>query len=355
MCSTLCRHILGGRIADGQKERLMRELDQLEKTYKAGIINEKEFEKGRERINAKLDSIVDQEKKAAEGKRIVEDVLGERARPEEKKPAKEPAPKPRETKPEKEAAEPEDKEPATEEAEEKVDEVFEKKESKPAKPKAQKKKKKAPAAKPKKKKQDEDDYEEDSVFSKILIFAAIVFVLLLLVLSRTLFDGGEEPVPDLAGVNETVTMQAYMDYTCEHSAAAWDNMVSLKTDYGDNLVIALEHFPMDDKSLTVANAVQCAFDQGRHIPYIERILANQEGLDADRLKNYAWAEGLDVFEFNDCVDDMEHLDEIRSDLKEGYEKGVRGTPSFFVGEEMIEGNQAEGYFRKVINEHLGVE
>jgi len=36
-----------------QKERLERELEQLTKTYKAGIINEREFNKGKERIECR--------------------------------------------------------------------------------------------------------------------------------------------------------------------------------------------------------------------------------------------------------------------------------------------------------------
>jgi len=301
-----------------QKERLTKELEQLEKTYKAGIINEREFQKGKDRIDSKLENLEAEEQKQEESKKIVQEILDE-PKPEPVKPA-----------PKKEVSKPAPVKPAP--------------------------KKKSPKKAPAKKKvvhEDIEDDDDDSTFSKVIIFAGIVCILLLLVLVRVFNENGNGG-QDLNGVNETIDIVSYMEFSCTHAQEHWDNLLELKEIYGDNVMVRVKHFPQSLESLEVENAIQCARDQGGHISYIERLLDNKDNLDIDALKNYAWAEGLDVIEFHDCIDSREFESRVKNDLEEGLGLGVSGTPTTYVGTEIVDGAQGLEFFKSVVDEQLGI-
>ena len=42
-------------------------------------------------------------------------------------------------------------------------------------------------------------------------------------------------------------------------------------------------------------------------------------------------------------------------IKEGYEKGVRSIPTFFIDGEMIVGARQFAYFEPIVDENLGIE
>jgi len=304
----------------------------LTKTYKAGIINEKEFNKGKERIEQKLVMIIEEEAKEEEGKKIVQDILEpvEPEKPEKPKKAEKEA---------KAAAKPKPAKKAT------------------AKPKpvvkpVKKKVKKAPA----KPKEDEDD----STFSKVIIFAGIVCILLLLVLVKvfTEEDNNKAIERDLEKAQGYVEIEMYIDYSCPHSKDAWDNMLKLKDVYKDYLGIKVKHYPLSAEDVKIGNAVHCSRAENKHMGYVDRILNEQIGLDDNNLKNFAWAEGIDgtaLLDFHKCVDDMEKKEKIKEEFQEGYAKGVRSTPTFFIDGEMVTGSQSISYFQNIIDEKLGLD
>ncbi len=311
-----------------QRERLKRELEQLTKTYRAGIIDEREFNRGRERIEGKMAQLEAEEKKQKEGKKIITEILGSEAVMEEPKPEKKPEPK--ETVPKTEAPKP--------------------KAPKPAKPRTEKKVKKSPGKPARKKAALEDD---DSTFSKIIIFAGIVCILLLLVLVKVFTDSREPDNRTLAEPGTEVSVEMYLDFTCEYAKESWDAMIALKKEFGDSLKIRVRHFPLSAEAVDAASAVECARAQGMHMEYIEAVISETVVPSRDVLKNLAWAKGLDVIEFHSCLDSDAHLQTVKADLKEGYEAGVRASPTFFINGEMTVGSQSQEYFRKKIE--LGKE
>ena len=169
-------------------------------------------------------------------------------------------------------------------------------------------------------------------------------------------DNSNVPIDakDLEGINGTVTLEMYMDFSCEHCSDSWESLINLKKVYGDNLVIKVKHFPTTIESIDIANAVNCAKDQGRHMQYIQRLFNNKESLDVNSLKNFAWAEGLDIILFHECIDEQSHKDKIAQDVQEGYDKGVRSSPTFFINDEMVVGAQSESFFSQKIDSNLGL-
>jgi len=117
-------------------------------------------------------------------------------------------------------------------------------------------------------------------------------------------------------------------------------------------------------AVPAALASECADDQGKFWEIHDMIFENQriwQGLQPSQstnlFKEYAVEIGLNVDEFNSCVDSGKYLNEIQNDLNDGRVYGVTGTPGFFVGNAEIGftkliGAQPFSSFQRVIDGQL---
>jgi predicted DsbA family dithiol-disulfide isomerase len=92
----------------------------------------------------------------------------------------------------------------------------------------------------------------------------------------------------------------------------------------------------------------------------DRLFANQNewgesGKPNEVFVGYADEMGLDVDAFRACLQNREPLDEIRGDFQDGVDGGVRGTPAFFLGGEMLSGAQPFSAFRQRIESLLDAD
>jgi protein-disulfide isomerase len=97
-------------------------------------------------------------------------------------------------------------------------------------------------------------------------------------------------------------------------------------------------------SVIAATAAQCANEQGKFWEYHDILFGNQiewESQDtatADgTLKKYGADLQLNTDQFNSCLDSKKYEAEVNNDLQQGFQYGVSGTPTFFVG------NDTSGY------------
>jgi protein-disulfide isomerase len=297
---------------NGQRERLAKELEQLQKTFKAGIITEKEFARGKERIDAKLLQVQDKAEKERESRKIVQEILEPEEMIESEAASEEPRP--------------------------------EHKTPRPVKKVQKKKLDRQPKREPVE--------EGTSNTTKIIIFAGILFVILLIVLVKAFTPKPIDTGQTNLTYEGTATIDFYLDATCPYSRDAWQVLLDLKDRYGEHISVKVKHFPMSTDALVVANAIQCARDQNKHLAYVQRLFDNQENISNNTLSTYAWAEGIDMVQFTDCLDSAKHTDLIRQDMQEGYDRGVRSTPTFFIDGDMVIGSQPAEYFQERLDAKL---
>lgn len=86
--------------------------------------------------------------------------------------------------------------------------------------------------------------------------------------------------------------------------------------------------------------------------YNDLLYANDD-LSADGLIGYANDLGLDVDEFTNCFENEEYLDAIAQDQNLADALGLMGTPSFWIGDQLIAGAQSYEVFEKGFEELLG--
>ncbi len=115
-------------------------------------------------------------------------------------------------------------------------------------------------------------------------------------------------------------------------------------------------------SESAAQASYCADDQGMYWIYHETLYKNQTGVQdgwasQDSLKQFASNLGLDMNEFNACLDSGKYARKVLHNRDVGSSHGVEGTPTFFIVDPdgnvaKIVGPQPAFVFVKVIDEML---
>lgn len=111
-------------------------------------------------------------------------------------------------------------------------------------------------------------------------------------------------------------------------------------------------------SVEAARAGECAIEQEAFPPMRDRLFAEQSSwVEADDPRElfvgYAREEGLDVERFTSCLEEGRRDDEVQQNIELGRQVGIRGTPTFMVDGNVIQGNRPPEVFRDVFGRILG--
>lgn len=106
-----------------------------------------------------------------------------------------------------------------------------------------------------------------------------------------------------------------------------------------------------------AEAAECADDQGKFRQLHDQIFQGQAQWSGNSeargiFAGYAEAIGLDMEEFNRCLDSGKYTEEVKQDFNDGVEYGVKGTPTFFINGQKLVGAQPFAAFKQVIDTEL---
>jgi protein-disulfide isomerase len=124
-------------------------------------------------------------------------------------------------------------------------------------------------------------------------------------------------------------------------------------------------FPIESihkKALKAHVAANCAGDQGKYWEAHSRLFKTKAFTPND-LTKLAKTLGLNMQEFETCMNSEKYVAEIRNDQTQGRKAGVRGTPAFYFGltipnsstirvTKYFRGGQPYAKFEKVIEELL---
>jgi predicted DsbA family dithiol-disulfide isomerase len=143
-----------------------------------------------------------------------------------------------------------------------------------------------------------------------------------------------------------------LDYWCELQCPdchrAQGDLDVLRERYGERLEIRLRHFPLEKHkhAYAAAQAAEEAFAQGQGDAYAAAVLSRHAEL-AERgeelLLDVARELGLDAGEFESALIDGRHLLIVDADQAEGRAIGVKGTPTYVIdGQRLDGGNSQEG-------------
>ncbi len=156
--------------------------------------------------------------------------------------------------------------------------------------------------------------------------------------------------PVLGDNNAPVTLIEFSDYECPFCKRHFDQTYAqLKTKYIDTGKVKLVYrdFPLsfhDPMATKEAVAANCAKKQGGDSSYFKfhdemfkRTTSNGNGLNDEKIKAIASDLGLNIGQFDSCLQDKSMEDEVKKDIADGSKAGASGTPSFLIGKSTKDG------------------
>jgi len=155
--------------------------------------------------------------------------------------------------------------------------------------------------------------------------------------------------------NAPVTIVEFADFQCPYCRSAMAALEQVMSKYKDQVRLAFRDYPLRQihpQAQRAAEGARCATEQGKFWAYHDVLFANQEKLaDAD-LRQHARALGLNAEQFDACLNDGKYRAQIDSDLNEGVQAGVAGTPGFFINGVFMNGAQPVSAFESIIDAEL---
>ncbi len=152
-----------------------------------------------------------------------------------------------------------------------------------------------------------------------------------------------------------VVIDEYSDFQCPFCGKFFkETLPQIEQAYGDKVEIVYKHFPLSfhENAQKAAEASECARDQDKFKGYHDTLFNHQDALDVASLKKYAADLGLDTATFNGCLDQGRKKAVVDKDAAEGQQRGVSGTPAFFINGEKIVGAQPFPAFKAIIDRAL---
>lgn len=180
--------------------------------------------------------------------------------------------------------------------------------------------------------------------------------------------------PVMGNKNAPLTIIEFSDYECPFCKRSFNDVIpNLKKDYID---IGKVKFVYRDLPLSFhqnahkeAQAAECARTQGGDTAYFKyhdqiftKTTSNGTGIALDQLPVIAKDLGLNVSQFQQCLDSEKFKAEVDKDIADATAAGASGTPTWFIGKTTsngtidgtrIVGAQPYATFKTVIDQQLG--
>lgn len=174
-----------------------------------------------------------------------------------------------------------------------------------------------------------------------------------------------EDSPTMGPADAKVTLVEFYDPECESCASFAPVVKKIYSDYGGKLRIVMRYMPLHKNSITAANFLEAAGEQGKYWEAQDLLFKKQgewgekHGAPPDPnapsinllFDKYAKELGIDMDKARASINARKFDEKISRDRKDGQDLGVRKTPSFFVnGRELARFGEAD--LRSLIDEEM---
>lgn len=169
--------------------------------------------------------------------------------------------------------------------------------------------------------------------------------------------------------NAKLFLVEYSDYECPFCQNFHNTAKSVFNESNGDIAWVYKHFPLSfhPNALPSAIASECVAKIGgneKFWQFSDMLFASQNNLAASALSNHAKMLGIDMNQYNTCINDSAIKAKVEADQEEGTSFGVQGTPNTFlakkVGNELvfianINGAQPKTAVDALIAQHINTD
>ena len=155
-------------------------------------------------------------------------------------------------------------------------------------------------------------------------------------------------------VDAPVIIIEFADFECPSCKRARAPLEEVLREFDGKIRLVHKDFPVPTHkgALPAAEAARCAAAQGAFWPYHDLLYLSVPDFSRNDLVGYAARLSLDRERFATCLDTHQVRQDIETDVKEGRALKLRGTPTFLVNGQPLEGAQPIEAFRDAIRNAL---
>lgn len=154
--------------------------------------------------------------------------------------------------------------------------------------------------------------------------------------------------------NAPVTIYQFSEFQCPFCVRVEPTIDQILATYGDKVRIVFKNLPLafhKDAPLA-AEAALAAGAQGKFWEMHKVLFANHKNLKREALTEYAKQIGLNLEQFNADLDSHKFAEQVKKEMAEGNNVGIKGTPTFVINGKKFVGAQPFESFKKEIDEAL---
>ena len=160
--------------------------------------------------------------------------------------------------------------------------------------------------------------------------------------------------PSQGPADAKVTVEVWSDFECPFCARGGNTLKQLREKYGDKIRVVFRHSPLPfhEHARLAAAASMAAAEQGRFWEYHDALFQQQKELDRASLEKLAKKLKLDVERFKRALDGGAYDNYLDAEGVEARQRGVAGTPTFFVNDTALVGARPLEQFVEAIDAEL---
>lgn len=161
--------------------------------------------------------------------------------------------------------------------------------------------------------------------------------------------------PTLGPADAPITIIEFADFQCPYCQASVYPVRQLLREYPNQIRFVFRHFPITavhPLAETLALAGMCAHDQGKFWAMHDALYAEQETVDRARIDAIAQSVGLDTNRFDLCLSTQQFASVVQRDFADGVQLGARGTPTWIINGQKVQGALPLETWRQIIDSSL---
>lgn len=170
-----------------------------------------------------------------------------------------------------------------------------------------------------------------------------------------------EGQPTLGDENAKLEIVEFGDLDYSYSKEYYEQIFpKIKEEYIDTgkVKYVFINYPLTSlhaRSQRAAEASECAHEQNKFWEYRKAIhekwdpTKTQNGLSDEDLKQLALDSGLNLEEFEACLDSGKMITKVQNDYKESIKAGATVAPAFYIGNSLVGGVQSFEMFNQIID------
>lgn len=165
--------------------------------------------------------------------------------------------------------------------------------------------------------------------------------------------------------NAPLKVEEFTDFQCPHCGVAHTMMMEILKRYPGKIQITHRDFPLDmacnpqvprpfhPQACLAAYYARCAAEQGKYWPYEAFLFHHRHQLSENNLRLFARSVGIDLEKLKTCLTSQKTRQAVLDDIQLGIEKGIEGTPTFFVNGEKLTGMKPMSFWDEKIKALTG--